>query len=88
MESSKHFCGWHVGDEDLCNKQPACLFCHRVTYPAHVIQEVLKQSPHMSAGVDLLHFYLCVYVTVVQEVYVGCFYLKRPNQIFISQTKH
>lgn len=71
-------------------QQTACMsiLSQRVTYPAHVVQEVLKQSPHMSAGVYLLHLNLCVYVTVVQEVYVSCFHLKKTNQIFISQTKH
>lgn len=73
-------------------QQTACMsiLSQRVTctYPAHIVQEVLKQSPHMSAGVYLLHLNLRVYVTVVQEVYVSCFHLKRPNQIFISQTKH
>lgn len=71
-------------------QQTACMsiLSQRVTYPAHVVQEVLKQSPHMSAGVYLLHLNLRVYVTVVQEVYVSCFHLKKTNQIFISQTKH
>ena len=46
------------------------------TYDGHVNEEVLKQSPHVTAAVDLLHLNLCVDVAVVQEVDVGGFHLK------------
>lgn len=53
-------------------------------YPAYVNQKVLKQLPHMVAGVDLLHFDLRVHVAMVQEVDISNFNLKRTKNIHIS----
>ena len=44
-------------------------------YHSHVNQEVLVESPHVVAGVNLLHFHFCVNVAVVQEVDVGILHL-------------
>lgn len=49
---------------------------YRTPYPTDVKQEVLKQLPHMIAGVNLFHFYFCVHVAMIQEVDVGDFDLK------------
>ena len=48
-----------------------------------VDQEVLKQCPHVFAGVDLLHLNLCVHVAMVQEVDVANLYLRRQQQKLI-----
>ena len=46
-----------------------------VSHPADVDQEVIKEFPHVVAGVDLLHLHLGVNIAVVQEVDVGYFHL-------------
>ena len=54
-------------------------------YHSHINEEVLKQSPHVIARVDLLHLYLCVNVTVVQEVDVGILHLETVINTFIIE---
>lgn len=48
-------------------------------YPAYVDQKVLKELPHVVAGVDLLHFDLCVHVAMVQEVDIRNFDLRKDT---------
>lgn len=48
-------------------------------YHSHVHEEVFKQRPHVVAGVNLLHFNLCVNVAVVQEIDVGILHLWNKN---------
>ena len=43
----------------------------------YIDEEVLEQRPHVITGVDLFHLYLCVYVAVIQEVYVSGLDLQR-----------
>ena len=58
-------------------------------YHGHVDEEVLKQSPHVVAGVDLLHLHLSVDVTMVQEVDVRVLHLKKIRwTIFIYWFVH
>lgn len=45
------------------------------THPGHVQGKVLKESPNVVAGVDLLHLHLRVHVAVVDEVHVGHLHL-------------
>ncbi len=48
-------------------------------YPAYVDQKVLKELPHVVAGVDLLHFDLGVHVAMVQEVDIRNFDLRKDR---------
>ena len=65
-----------------------------VSHHGHVNKEVLKESPHVSAGVDLLHLHLCVHIAVVQEVDVGRLNLNKTENHpsyateFTSQNPH
>lgn len=48
----------------------------RKPYPADVHKEILKQFPHMIAGVNLLHFHLSIHIAVIEEVNVRNFNLR------------
>lgn len=47
------------------------------SYPGHINQEVLKQSPDVIAGVNLLHLHLRVNIAVIQKVNVRVLYLRQ-----------
>ena len=46
------------------------------TYHSHVNKKVLKQAPHVLAGINLLHFNLRVNVAMIQKVDVSIFNLQ------------
>lgn len=45
------------------------------SYPGHINQKVLKQSPYVIAGVYLFHLDFCVHIAVVEEVNVRVLHL-------------
>lgn len=49
------------------------------SYSADIHQEVIKQLPHVIAGVDLLHLHLRVHVAVIQEVHISHLHLRELN---------
>lgn len=58
------------------------LLSSRKPYPADVYEEILKQFPHVIAGVNLLHFHLSIHIAVIQEVNVRNFNLEDRKRLF------
>lgn len=58
-------------------------WCHHIpnvrlkssSYPGHINQKVLKQSPDVIAGVNLFHLDFCVHIAMVEEVNVRVLHL-------------
>lgn len=59
-----------------CTHTCALPLSPREPYPADVHKEILKQFPHVIAGVNLLHFHLSIHIAVIKEVNVCNFNLK------------
>lgn len=60
----------------------ALLLSSREPYPADVYKEILKQFPHVIAGVNLLHFHLRIHIAVIKEVNVCNFNLKTETDFY------
>lgn len=53
----------------------------RQTYTGHVHQEVVKELPDMVGRVDLLHFYFCVHVAMIDKVHISRFHLQDIQKV-------
>lgn len=52
-----------------------------LSHPSHVYEKIVKQVPYVVAGVDLLHFHLCIHIAVVDEIYIGNFHLRHKTAV-------
>ena len=60
------------------------LLSSRKPYPTDVNKKILKQLPHVIAGINLLHFHLGIHIAVIQEVNVCDFHLEERKRNFLK----